>query len=45
METLHLRRYLNLSILNINLSNFKFTSKSKQYVNKFIKIEEKNHPT
>ena len=29
---------------NILLSNFKFHSKSKQYVNKFIKIEN-NHPS
>ena len=35
------KKIFKLKYFNINLSNFKFTSKSKQYVNKFIKIEEK----
>ena len=38
------KKKFNIKYFNINLSNFKFTSKSKQYVNKFIKIEEK-HPS
>ena len=35
------KKKFDIKYFNINLSNFKFTSKSKQYVNKFIKIEEK----
>ena len=35
------KKKIDIKYFNINLSNFKFTSKSKQYVNKFIKIEEK----
>ena len=40
LETHHLKKF-DIKYFNINLSNFKFTSKSKQYANKFIKIEEK----
>ena len=35
------KKKFDIKYFNINLSNFKFASKSKQYVNKFIKIEEK----
>ena len=35
------KKIFNLKYFNINLSSFKFASKSKQYVKKFIKIEEK----
>ena len=43
MEIQIIKKYLNLNILIFHLSNFKFQSKSKQYVNKFIKIEKMNH--
>ena len=34
------KKLFNIKYYNITLSSFKFTSKSKQYVNKFIKLEE-----
>ena len=34
------RKIYPIKYYNIDLSNFKFQSKSKQYVNKFIKIEQ-----
>ena len=34
------KKLFNIKYYNIALSSFKFTSKSKQYVNKFIKLEE-----
>ena len=40
MEIQNIKKYFQLNIFNIDLSNFKFQSKSKQYVNKFIKIEK-----
>ncbi len=36
------KKKFNIKYFNISLSNFKFASKSKQYVNKFIEIEKKN---
>ena len=36
------KKKFNIKYHNINLSSFKFASKSKQYVNKFINIEEKD---
>ena len=38
------KKIFPVKYFNISLSNFKFQSKSKQYVNKFIKIEE-NEPS
>jgi hypothetical protein len=35
------KKLFNIKYYNIALSSFKLTSKSKQYVNKFIKLEEK----
>ena len=36
------KKKFKIKYFNIQLSNFKFQSKSKQYVNKFIKIEQQN---
>ncbi len=36
------KKIFSVKYFNISLSNFKFQSKSKQYVNKFIQIEKSN---